>query len=206
MKSVRPTIGPVPKVLAAALLACGLALVALAPFALAAQSAISIVDKSFDPADVTVDVGDTVVWTVTKAIAEPHSVTSGAPGNASGQVFDSGIKLQANGDTFQFQFQTPGNYPFYCQVHPTEMHGTITVLAAGQSAAPAASTTPAASAAPAASPAPGPSSGASATQAPATGEPRTPIGTTEKLAAAAVIGVALVILFGAARLYRRANG
>ena len=49
-----------------------------APFAIAADpGAVSIVDKTFDPSAITVHVGDTVTWTVTKAISEPHSVTSG---------------------------------------------------------------------------------------------------------------------------------
>ena len=89
---------------------------------------ISIVDTSFQPTDLTINVGDTVTWTVTKAITDSHSVTSGTLGDASsGKLFDSGITLRANGDSFHFTFSTDGSFPFYCQVHPTTMKGTLTV-------------------------------------------------------------------------------
>jgi plastocyanin len=150
----------------------------------AAPTAISIVDQSFQPADATIQVGDTVTWTVTKAIADPHSVTSGTQSD-SGKVFDSGAKLHVNGDTFSQTFGTAGSFPYYCTIHPSQMHGTILVLAPGQTAPPAAS------AAPSASPLP-------------QGE-RAPVPGTDKLIAAGILGVTLVILFGAARFWRRVN-
>jgi len=163
-------------------------LLAIASVALAGQAAISIVDKTFSPADLTVNVGDTVVWTVTKAYIEAHSVTSGAPGDAdSGKLFDSGIKLRNNGDTFSQTFSTAGTFAYYCEVHPTEMKGTITVLGPGQTAGAAASGAPAASAAP------GGESG------------RPPITTSDKLTAAGILVAALVVLFGSAWYYRRVN-
>ena len=89
---------------------------------------ISIVDTSFQPTDLTINVGDTVTWPVTKAITDSHSVTSGTLGDASsGKLFDSGITLRANGDSFHFTFSTAGSFPFYCQVHPTTMKGTLQV-------------------------------------------------------------------------------
>jgi plastocyanin len=175
-------------------------------------AAISIVGLSFQPADVTVNAGDTVTWTVTQAVADPHTVTSGS-GTPSG-VFDSKITLHNNGDTFSYTFATPGTFPYYCTIHPTQMKGTITVLAAaGQSGPPAsaAASLPPASAAPAsaapASAAPASSAAASPAASPIPGgvEPHAPIGTTERLIAAGIIGLTLVILFGAARLYRRVN-
>lgn len=66
-------------------LAGGLLLVALgiAAPALAATIAVSIADKAFDPAGIVVAEGDTVTWTVTKTIGEGHTVTSGKPTDAS---------------------------------------------------------------------------------------------------------------------------
>jgi plastocyanin len=32
-----------------------------------------------------------------------------------------------NGQTFTFQFNTPGIYPYKCTIHPASMTGTITV-------------------------------------------------------------------------------
>jgi plastocyanin len=62
----------------------GLLLVALgiAAPALAATVAVSIVEKTFDPSGIVVHEGDTVTWTVTKSINEGHTVTSGQPNDA----------------------------------------------------------------------------------------------------------------------------
>lgn len=163
----------------------------VAGVAAADPGAISIVDRSFQPADLTIHVGDTVTWTVTKAITDAHSVTSGTPGGAdSGKAFDSGIKLRNNGDTFPQTFSTAGTFAYYCVVHPADMHGTILVLAPGQSAPPPASAAPAASTAP--------GSGGAAE--------RGPVSTNDKLIAAGILGATLVVLFGAASFYRRMNG
>jgi plastocyanin len=66
-------------------LAGGLLLVTMAVAApvLAATVAVNIVDKSFDPASIVVQPGTTVTWTVTKSINEPHTVTSGKATDAT---------------------------------------------------------------------------------------------------------------------------
>lgn len=193
-----------------------LALVAFAAVAGASNAAVSIVDKSFQPADLTVNVGDTVTWTVTKSINELHTVTSGKPSDSdAGSVFQSGLTLKDDGQTFQFTFKTSGTFPYFCQVHPTEMTGTITVTGAGASGGPAASAaaSPAASAAasavasvPAASGGPAASGpAASPTEAPIPGSEDAPVPTQNKLTAAGILAVAIVLLFGAAAFYRRFN-
>jgi plastocyanin len=65
-------------------LAGGLLLVtmAVASPVLAATIAVSIADKAFTPADIVVKAGDTVTWTVTKSINEGHTVTSGVSTDA----------------------------------------------------------------------------------------------------------------------------
>ncbi|HYN70611.1 MAG TPA: plastocyanin/azurin family copper-binding protein [Candidatus Eisenbacteria bacterium] len=173
-----------------------LVLVALAGSVLAATSAVSIVDRTFTPATTTVAVGDTVTWTVTKAIEEPHSVTSGKPGASDvGTAFDSGIKLTKDGDTFSYTFATAGEYDYFCTVHSAQMTGHVTVIAAGTSVAPGSSA--------AASPA---ASGAEASPAAVEGvTEHAPVDTTTKIIAAAILGLALVLLFGAAWAYRRVN-
>lgn len=40
-------------------------------------------------------------------------------------VFDSGEL--SPGDTFEFTFQEPGEYTFFCSIHPASMTGSITV-------------------------------------------------------------------------------
>ncbi|HLX33666.1 MAG TPA: plastocyanin/azurin family copper-binding protein [Candidatus Limnocylindrales bacterium] len=195
---------------ALALAVLGLLALAWAPTLAAGPNAISIVGTTFQPSTLTVNVGDTVTWTVTQAVSQPHSVTSGTgPDDPnSGKLFDSGIRLQNNGDSFPFTFTAPGTYPFYCQVHPTTMTGTITVVGPGGSGAPAPSTAssaaPTGSGAPAASGAPAGSAAPTPSALP--GAEAQPVPTANKVAAAGILGGVLVLLFGAAWVYRRMNG
>lgn len=176
---------------------------------LASPLDVSIVDKTFEPATITVNAGGTVTWTVTKSIGEPHSVTSGVPGTDQGKDFDSGIGLKDNGQSFQHTFDTPGTYDYFCQVHPTVMTGQVIVVAAGQSAvasvAPAsaapASAGPATTAAPGASPAGSPV----ATEAPAVPEESPPVPPERKYIGAGILAAALVLLFAANWYWRRLN-
>ncbi|MDC0883558.1 plastocyanin/azurin family copper-binding protein [Nitrosopumilus sp.] len=75
------------------------------------------------PADITINVGDTVEW-INSDIA-PHTMTSGIlkEGGPDG-VFDSGLKMKDT--TFEFTFNDAGTYGYFCQVHPW-MTGTVTV-------------------------------------------------------------------------------
>ena len=100
---------------------------------------MSIVDKSFQPAQIVVAQGDTVTWTVAQSIGEPHTVTSKKTDTlAQGAAFDSSTtdpglsKLKDNGATFQFTFKDAGTFDYMCTVHP-EMTGQVLVLAPGQS-------------------------------------------------------------------------
>ena len=136
-------------------------------------NAISIVEKSFQPATLTIHVGDTVTWTVTKAISDSHSVTSGNYKDAKpGTEFDSGVKLKNDGDSFSHTFSTAGTFPFFCAVHPDVMTGTITVEGAAGDGG---------------------------------GEDHGTIDTTTKLIAAAVLAIAIALMFVWARFYRRMN-
>ena len=70
---------------------------------------VAIQNFSFNPATITVDVGTTVSWTNRDSAS--HTVTS------SDQVFDSPTLEQ--GKTFQFTFNTPGTYNYFCRIHPS---------------------------------------------------------------------------------------
>jgi len=74
--------------------------------------------------EAVIDVGGEVTWINTDA--QPHTVTSGADLTAPdvGELFDSG--LQMNGDSFSWTFDTAGEYPYFCMVHPW-MVGTVIV-------------------------------------------------------------------------------
>lgn len=81
------------------------------------QAEVAMIDISFDPADITVPVGATVVWTNEDAV--DHTATAG------GDTWDSGVV--APGESFDFEFDEPGTYTYLCEIHPTVMQGTITV-------------------------------------------------------------------------------
>jgi plastocyanin len=101
----------------------------------AATHAVDVLDGSFSPATLTINVGDTVTWT--NADDSPHTVTAGSGG------FDSGT-MEA-GATFSFTFEEAGTFAYVCAFHD-EMLATVIVQPASAPAAPAA---PAATQAPA---------------------------------------------------------
>ena len=75
-----------------------------------------IIDFGFDPASITVKVGESVTWTNTGAA--PHTVT------ADDNSFDS--KSLAGGATFTQTFAKAGTFAYHCAIHPG-MKGTVTV-------------------------------------------------------------------------------
>ncbi len=82
---------------------------------------VNIVDFSYDPAMLTVAVGDTVTWTNNDDV--PHTVTAGTPDSPTGE-FDSG-EIQP-GETFSYTFDTAGTFDYYCTLHP-DMMASVTV-------------------------------------------------------------------------------
>jgi plastocyanin len=106
---------------AAALL---LALVSALPgSARAANLEVKIDNFTFGPQKLTVKVGDTVTWINGDDI--PHTVVS--VGKFRSKALDTD-------DKYSFTFTAPGNYEYFCGLHP-HMQGTITVQAATGSAA-----------------------------------------------------------------------
>jgi plastocyanin len=81
----------------------------------AAATAVSIANFAFDPASVTVKVGDTVTWTNNDSTT--HTIT-GDGGLDSGDV--------APGSTFSKTFDKAGTYKYHCSIHPT-MTGEVVV-------------------------------------------------------------------------------
>ncbi|MCB0462330.1 MAG: T9SS type A sorting domain-containing protein [Flavobacteriaceae bacterium] len=72
--------------------------------------------------DLTIDVGDTVIWTWTS----PNHTVENVPGN-SVEVFDSGF-LGPIGSTYSYTFTVVGDNDYFCGVHGAfSMSGTITV-------------------------------------------------------------------------------
>lgn len=80
------------------------------------EASITIANFAFSgPA--TVEAGTTV--TVTNEDTFGHTWT------AEGGAWDSGTLAQ--GDSFEFTFDEPGEYSYFCTIHPAQMTGTITV-------------------------------------------------------------------------------
>ena len=89
----------------------------------ASVASITITDAGFEPAQLTVSVGTTVVWT--NAGAEDHLVAS-AGSETGGAGWDSGFLRP--GTSFSVTFTEPGVYPYSCSLHPDETTGTIEVV------------------------------------------------------------------------------
>ncbi|MBI4093635.1 peptidoglycan-binding protein [Candidatus Kaiserbacteria bacterium] len=108
-----------------------LTLLALPRASDATQVNIGMGPYYYSAANVTVQVGDTVVWTNTDSIS--HSVTS------DNGFFDSGSTQ--SGITFSRTFTTPGTFPYHCIFH-NGMTGVINVVPVAATPPPPPTTVP----------------------------------------------------------------
>lgn len=81
----------------------------------------------FDPYELVVTSGTSVIWTNLDAAA--HTVTSGMPEGGPDGFFDSALFV-SNGE-FSHTFYQPGEYNYFCMVHPW-MVGKIIVSSEGE--------------------------------------------------------------------------
>jgi YVTN family beta-propeller protein len=79
-------------------------------------ASVSIAQFAFNPATITVAVGQSVTWTDNDPIQ--HTTTSDMPGWDSGPL--------APGARFTMRFDTSRTFTYHCSIHPF-MHGTIEV-------------------------------------------------------------------------------
>jgi len=94
---------------------------------LLATFTVSLVNFSFQPSTLTINVGDTVHWVWNSNF---HSTTSVA---GIAEQWDSGV--HNSGFTFDHTFTQVGSFAYYCQIHGFDngdgtaggMSGTITV-------------------------------------------------------------------------------
>jgi plastocyanin len=84
----------------------------------AAEVEVKIDNFTFEPQRIVVKAGTRVTWINEDDI--PHTVVS------SGKMFKS--KTLDTSDAFTFTFTTPGDYAYFCSLHP-HMTGTIVVEA-----------------------------------------------------------------------------
>jgi len=97
-------------------------------FAAAATKTVDITSSGFEPATVTVNVGDTVKWTNSDGTTHTATADDGS--------FDTGS--MGAGAAAQVVFHSPGSFVYRCAFHPS-LSGTVTVV--GTKAATAAKTT-----------------------------------------------------------------
>jgi len=88
----------------------------------AAPTTVEIRDMHFEPVTLTVNVGTTVIWV--NDDTSPHTVTD------KGRVFRSAA-LDTE-DRFSYTFATPGEFTYFCTLHPM-LVGKIVVKPAGTS-------------------------------------------------------------------------
>ncbi|MCH7872263.1 MAG: hypothetical protein IID33_11240 [Planctomycetes bacterium] len=80
----------------------------------------------FDPPEITITVGESVTW-INKDFLIPHTATSGNPGEADlGSVFRSA--LLGTDDSFTREFDTVGEFVYFCEVHPVMMRDAKVVV------------------------------------------------------------------------------
>jgi plastocyanin len=147
-------------------------LVAMVPQAgaRAADNTVTLSATSFQPAKLTIHVGDSVTWVLPSSLttASMHTVTSD-DGTSFNQSLSCGL-LQCLGgsDTYSLTFLAAGSFPYHCNVVPG-MTGVITVVS---------STPPSPSPVPPPSPAPSPSASPSPAPSPSASPSPTPSGSS----------------------------
>ncbi|MDH3705935.1 MAG: hypothetical protein OES57_07690 [Acidimicrobiia bacterium] len=77
--------------------------------------------NNFDYGEIAAGVGETIRFANSDSV--PHTVTSGSALDPTSE-FDSGVL--GTGQTYDLSFETPGEYPLFCVLHP-EMQATVVV-------------------------------------------------------------------------------
>lgn len=101
-----------PHLLLAALPALGLA--ACGGDDSAAVATVTIKTFDFQPDPIEVDAGTTITFVNQDAI--DHTVTAGTRDEPTSEVFDG--LLPDQGSTFELTLDEPGEYPYFCRIHP----------------------------------------------------------------------------------------
>lgn len=84
---------------------------------------VDVSNFEFSPANLVINVGDTVVWTNSLGMHSVNGAIQTFPSNPVSFGNEPGIA----GWTYTFIFNTPGEYSYRCEVHPSTMFGTVVV-------------------------------------------------------------------------------
>lgn len=91
------------------------------------QALVAMRNIAFNPATLTIHVGQTVMWRNDDGV--PHTTTSGScPGGVCTPMpgWDSGTLNP--GQSFSHQFTTTGTFTYFCRIHGAMMQGSIVVM------------------------------------------------------------------------------
>ena len=75
---------------------------------------VSVANFSFNPATITINKGDTVIWTNQDPVSH--------------QIAGAGLNgpVMSKGQSYSFAFNTTGTFAYHCAIHPS-MTGTVVV-------------------------------------------------------------------------------
>lgn len=90
-----------------------------------AEEASEMGDQAYDPNPVNVKAGDTVTWT--NDDSQIHTVTSGTDSSDPNMEKEFDSSMLSQNQTFSHKFNTAGEFPYFCQLHPT-MVGKVIVV------------------------------------------------------------------------------
>ncbi len=92
------------------------------------QASVTLVDYAFRPLRLNITTGTTVTWTYAANGSDIHTVTSKNTTQNGTPVFHSTNPNPLHpGQWYNYTFNQPGNYAYYCAVHPTLMNAWINV-------------------------------------------------------------------------------
>lgn len=95
------------------------AVLAAAPAAvLAAETVVKVGHGTFEPAQVTIDAGDTVTFVNTKKMPGGHTIVF--------EEIEASSEGLVKGKSWSHTFDEPGTYSFHVKEHP-DASGTVTV-------------------------------------------------------------------------------
>lgn len=89
---------------------------------------VTMQNISYQPASLSVRVGQTVMWRNGEGSMIPHTTTSGSCSGGTCTANGMWDSPQLNpGGTFSFSFASAGTFTYYCRVHGAAMQGRIVV-------------------------------------------------------------------------------
>lgn len=84
---------------------------------------------AFEDAEVMIEPGTTVRWVHTHDVSHTVTSTNSHEDRQPNGMFDG--SLSSEGDTFEYTFDEPGMYHYFCQPHSGFMFGTVHVEGEG---------------------------------------------------------------------------